>query len=145
MRKYIDANIIYETKDMQKKKWLQARREGIGENIPLPDGSQDYSDFLRDKYKDSKNESLILFIKEDKLNRYDEVNRLIKELNTEKKTIEQFIQSEIKEYEVAFIGDRKITWKSQNRSSLDSKRLKKEHPEVVEAFMKTTTSRVFRI
>ena len=117
----------------------------LGENIPLPDGSDDYSKFLRDKYKDRKNESLILFIKEDKSNRYDEVTRFIKDLDSEKKAIEQFIQNEMKEYEVAYIGDRKITWKSQSRSSLDSKRLKKEHPEIAEKFMKTTISRVFRI
>ncbi|HSQ90304.1 hypothetical protein [Romboutsia sp.] len=58
--------------------------------------------FLREKYK---HESLILFIKEDKPNRYDKVNRLTKELDTEKKA-------------------------------------KKEHPEIAEQFMKTTTSRV---
>ena len=30
MRKYIDANIVYETKDMPKNEWLKARKEGIG-------------------------------------------------------------------------------------------------------------------
>ena len=66
-------------------------------------------------------------------------------MDKEKKTIEQYIQIQMKEYEVAFIGDRKITWKTQTRNSLDTKKLKKEHPELVEKYMKTTTSRVFRV
>lgn len=52
---------------------------------------------------------------------------------------------QMKEYEVAYLGDRKITWKKQVRNTVDTKRLKKEHPEIVEKYMKTTTSRVFRI
>ena len=52
---------------------------------------------------------------------------------------------QMKEYEVSYLGDRKITWKKQVRNTVDTKRLKKEHPEIVEKYMKTTTSRVFRI
>ncbi len=70
---------------------------------------------------------------------------LVKELDTERKAIEQYIQSQMQEYEVAYLDDRKISWKKQTRSIIDTKRLKKEHPEIAEQFMKTTTSRVFRI
>jgi len=117
----------------------------LGEKIPQADGSEDYSKFLKEKYKDTKDESLIIFMKEDKLSRHNEVTSLIKDLEIEKKAIEQHIQNEMKEYEIAYIGDKKITWKSQSRSSLDTKRLKKEHPEIAEEYMKTTTSRVFKI
>ena len=79
------------------------------------------------------------------MDRYDEVVKLLKELDKEKKTVEQYIQGQMKEYEVAYLGDRKITWKTQSRNSLDTKRLKKEHPELIEEYMKTTTSRVFRV
>ena len=30
MRKYLDACIVYETKDMSKEQWLEARKCGIG-------------------------------------------------------------------------------------------------------------------
>ena len=63
----------------------------------------------------------------------------------EKKSVEQYLQLQMKEYEVAYLGDRKITWKKQSRSVVDTKRLKREHPELVEKYMKTTSSRVFRI
>jgi len=117
----------------------------LGEKIPEPDGSEDYSKFLKEKYKDSKDESLIIFMEEDKLNRYYEVSLLIKHLEIEKKSIEQHIQDEMKEYEIAYIGDKKVTWKSQSRSSIDTKILKKEHLELVNKYMKTTSSRVFKI
>ena len=30
MRKYLDANIVFETKDMTREEWLEARKSGIG-------------------------------------------------------------------------------------------------------------------
>ncbi|MGL6108088.1 YqaJ viral recombinase family protein [Romboutsia sp.] len=117
----------------------------LGDNIPAPDGSYDYSKVLQEYYKDSKDEEVILFEQDTVINRYDEINQLYKEIDLEKKKIEQHIQNQMKEYEVAFIGDRRITWKKQERKSIDSKRLKEELPEIAEKYMKTTTSRVFRI
>ena len=117
----------------------------LGDKAPTPDGSEKYSKYLKSKYKETKGESLIIFEREDKLSRYDEVVGLIKELQLEKNAIEQYIQNEMKEYETAYIGDRKVTWKSQNRSSIDTKRLKEKHPEIVEDYMKITTSRVFKV
>lgn len=55
------------------------------------------------------------------------------------------MQSEMGEYEIAFLGDRKVTWKTQVRSSLDTKRLKVDYKELVSEYTKTTTSRVFRM
>lgn len=137
-----DEEIIKEIMKLEKMFWEKCV---LGENIPVPDGSDDYSKILKNIYKESKEEEIILFEKENYLNRYDDVVGLIKELDTEKKAIEQYIQSQMKEYEIAYIGDRKISWKSQSKNILDSKRLKKEQPELAEKYMKTTTSRVFRI
>lgn len=137
-----DEEIIEEIMKLEKMFWEKCV---LGENIPVPDGSDDYSKILKNIYKESNEEEIILFEKENYLNRYDDVVGLIKELDTEKKAIEQYIQSQMKEYEIAYIGDRKISWKSQSKNILDSKRLKKEHPELAEKYMKTTTSRVFRI
>ena len=111
----------------------------------IPDGSEDYSKLLREKYPQSKNESIILFMKEDKLNRYDEVVKLIKELEIEKKAVEQFLQNEMGSYETAFVGDRKITWKSQSRNSIDTKLLRKEHPDIADKFTKVSSHRVFKV
>ena len=58
----------------------------LGNELPMPDGSSDYSKTLDILYKDSKCEELILFEAEEVLNRYDEVVRLYKDCEKEKTT-----------------------------------------------------------
>lgn len=139
---YRDEELISKVMNLEKRFWDECV---LGESLPNTDGSDDYSNMLQGIYKDSKKEELILFEKDDLMSRYDEVCELSKDISKEKKTIEQYIQSQMKDYEVAYLGDRKITWKTQIRNSLDSKKLKKEYPELVDRYMKTTTSRVFRM
>ena len=117
----------------------------LGDKLPMPDGSNDYSKTLDILYKDSKEEELILFEAESILERYDEVVKLYKDFEKEKKAIEQYLKLQMKNYEIAYVGDRKITWKKQVRNTIDTTRLKKEHPEIVAGFMKTTISRVLKI
>ena len=137
-----NEELINQIMDLEKSFWDKCV---LGNSLPIPDGSDDYSKMLQSLYKDSTDEELILFEKTDFLNRYDDVCELIKDLEMEKKSVEQYLQLQMKEYEVAYLGDRKITWKKQIRSVVDTKRLKKEHPELIEKYMKTTSSRVFRI
>ena len=117
----------------------------LGNELPMPDGSSDYSKTLDTLYKDSKCEELILFEAEKILERYDEVVKIYKDFEKEKKAIEQYLKLQMKNYEIAYVGDRKITWKKQERNSIDTTRLKKEHPEIVVGYMKTTTSRELKI
>ena len=117
----------------------------LGDELPMPDGSSDYSKTLDVLYKDSKDAELILFEAESVLERYDEVVKLYKDFEREKKAIEQYLKLQMKNYEIAYVGDRKITWKKQERNTIDTTRLKKEHPEMVDKFMRTTTSRVLKV
>ena len=117
----------------------------LGDDFPMPDGSSDYSKTLDVLYKNSKEEELILFEAESILDRYDEVVSLYKGFEKEKKAIEQYLKLQMQNYEIAYAGDRKITWKKQERNTIDTTRLKKEHPEIVAGYMKTTTSRVLKI
>ena len=117
----------------------------LGDDFPMPDGSSDYSKTLDILYKNSKQEELILFEAESILERYDEVVKIYKDFEKEKKAIEQYLKLQMQNYEIAYVGDRKITWKKQERNTIDTTRLKKEHPEIVAKFMKTTTSRVLKI
>lgn len=116
--------------------------------VPMPDGSDAYSEYLKKKYDKSNGESIELHLLEDgpdKLLKYDEIVSDIKALETEKKLIEQEIQLHMEEFEVAKIGDRKITWKTSSRNTIDSKKLKSEMPDIAAQFTKTSTSRSFRI
>ena len=117
----------------------------LGDDFPMPDGSSDYSKTLDSLYKDSKSEELILFEAEKILERYDEVINLYKVFEKEKKAIEQYLKLQMQNYEIAYAGDRKITWKKQERNTIDTVKLKKEHPEIVAGYMKTTTSRVLKV
>ena len=117
----------------------------LGDKLPMPDGSNDYSKTLDILYKDSKEEELILFEAESILERYDEVVKLYKDFEKEKKAIEQYLKLQMQNYEIAYVGDRKITWKKQVRNTIDTTRLKKEHPEIANKFTKTTISRVLKI
>lgn len=132
---------------------MQIEKEFWEENIlkdivPLPDGTDAYSEYLKEKYKKSNGKEIELHLLKDgpqKLLRYDKIASDIKALESEKKFIEQEIQLHMEEFEVAKIGNRKITWKNSSRTSIDSKKLKSEMPEIAEQFMKTSTSRTFRI
>ncbi len=137
-----NEEFIYKIMELEKIFW---EKYILDNNIPMPDGSDDYSKMIKDMYKYSKENTLILFEKEDILNRYDELNEIKKDIENEKKIIEQNIQLQMKDYEVAYIGNRKITWKNVRKNILDTRSIKKEHPELVNNFMKTTTSRVFKI
>lgn len=115
-------------------------------NCQLPFGSDDCGKFLRQTYKNSINETIILdeslyeYIEE-----YDEILSSISKLESQKKVIEHKIQSNLREYEIGFCKERKITWKSVTKTSVDTKKLREELPEIVDKYLKTTTSRVFRI
>ena len=137
-----DEKIIEEIMKLEEMFWNNCV---LGDNFPMPDGSNDYSKVLDSLYKDSKDEELILFEAENILNRYDEVISIYKEFEKEKKAIEQYLKLQMKNYEIAYVGDRKITWKKQERNTIDISKLKKEHPEIVAGYMKTTTSRVLKI
>ena len=116
--------------------------------VPMPDGSDAYSEYLKKKYDKSNGQVIELHLLENgvnKLNRYDEIVADIKALESEKKLIEQEIQFHMEEFEIAKIGDRKVTLKSSSRNTIDSKKLKAEMPDIAQQYMKTSTSRTFRV
>lgn len=120
----------------------------LKDTVPMPDGSDAYSEYLKKKYDKSNGQVIELHLLEngpDKLSRYDEIVSDIKALESEKKLIEQEIQFHMEDFEVATVGDRKITWKTSNRNTIDSKKLKSEMPEIAQQYMKTSTSRTFRV
>lgn len=118
----------------------------LGNEVPDPDGSDEYTEVIRKKYHTSIAESIELDTSfTEKLIRRDELEMLIKSMEQQKKQIDQEIQLEMKECELAVLGDRKITWKTQSRTTVDSKRLREEVPEIYEQYTKTTSNRVFKV
>lgn len=114
--------------------------------VNLPFGSDECGKFLKETYKETLNEVVVL---DDglyeKIEKYNSIVDNINKLEKEKKIIEHIIQSEMKEYETAFCKDRKITWKKVIKNSIDTKRLKIDYPEIIKNYTKTSTSRTFRM
>ena len=124
---------------------FKSDKEGSN-NSSLPFGSDDCGKFLRSTYKNSISETTILDESlYESIKEYDKISSEISSLESRKKVIEHRLQSELKEYEIGFCKERKITWKNVTKTSVDTKRLKQELPEVVNDYLKTTTIRVFRI
>lgn len=114
--------------------------------VNLPFGSDECGKFLKETYKETLNEVVVL---DDglyeKIEKYNSIVDNINKLEKEKKIIEHIIQSEMKEYETAFCKDRKITWKKVIKNSIDTKKLKIDYPEIIKNYTKTSTSRTFRM
>ncbi len=114
--------------------------------VNLPFGSDECGKFLKETYKDTLNEVVVL---DDglyeKIEKYNSIVDNINKLEKEKKTIEHIIQSEMREYETAFCKDKKITWKKVIKNSIDTKKLKIDYPEIIKNYTKTSISRTFRM
>ena len=114
--------------------------------ILAPLGSAEYGRRVREIYSETLNEPVILSdTLYDTLSKYDEIVDSINKLKNEKDRIEHTIMSLMKENDTAYIKDRIVTWKKTTRSSLDTKRLKEEEPEIYSKYIKVSSSRVFKI
>lgn len=111
-----------------------------------PMGSAEYNKFIRGAYMDTVNEAVILSDDLDEsLSRYDEIVITMSKLKSEKEMIEHNIMSLMKENEIAYVKNRKITWKKVQRTSFDAKTLKEEEPEIYNKYSKTSNIRIFKI
>ncbi|WIF95160.1 YqaJ viral recombinase family protein [Caminicella sporogenes] len=116
--------------------------------MPAPDGSSAAAEIIKEMYPTSKPESIIELSSkkfESKLQRLDEIKELMSKLDEEKKKIEQEIQVEMGENELALIGDRKITWKTVSSNRFDSKSFKKDYPDLYNQYTKKSLYRRFQI
>lgn len=116
------------------------------DNNIFPLGSKECGNYLKETYKKSINKTV--FLQDDvyeKIKEYDEISNYISELEVEKKKIEHFLQNEMRECEIAFCKERKITWKPIQKNLLDSSLLKKENPELASRYNKTSQTRVFKV
>ena len=105
--------------------------------MPPPDGSKAAGKVIQEMYPSSVESTVELVGFNDRMARYDELSALIDSLTREQNEIKQQIQLEMENAETAYIGSRKITWKTPKQSySIDDKKLKAEMPEVYETYKK---------
>lgn len=115
---------------------------------PAPDGSDATDAAIRARYPadgvvdvpaELTDKSLAM------LHTIEELDSQIKELTTAKNAAQAVVEEEMGACAYGSVGEFSVSWKAQSRTAIDSKRLKKEQPEVWERYSKTTESRVFKV
>lgn len=117
------------------------------EKINAPVGSAEYGRLVKEAYIDNTiNEAKFLSDDlYDSISRHDEIVDAISKLKVEKDIIEHTIMGLMKENEIAYIKERKITWKKTSRVSFDTKLFKLEEPELYEKYCRVSNNRLFKI
>lgn len=116
----------------------------IGNSIPAPDGSDGAGEALVAVYKQDCGKTVNLMHLDGKFAAYSDIRAKIEELSNTKSKIEQEIKQELGEASTGLGTEFKVTWKAQNRNSVDSKLLKEKYPDVYGECLKSSQSRVFR-
>ena len=81
----------------------------------------------------------------DTINNLDRIKDELNRLEIEKRIEENKLKEELGENEIGVAGDRKVVWKTIERNSVDSKKIKRKQPEIYEKYLKTTSYRKFDI
>ena len=117
------------------------------EKINAPVGSAEYGRLVKEAYIDNTiNEAKFLSDDlYDSISRHDEIIDAISKLKVKKDIIEHTIMGLMKENEIAYIKERKITWKKTSRVSFDTKLFKLEEPELYEKYCRVSNNRLFKI
>lgn len=114
---------------------------------PPPDGSESAGELLKQLFPRERGNGVVvpLFGSEEKMERIVDLDSRIKGLEKESDALKQQIQLEIGEADGGIAQGFKIWWRSQNRSSVDTKRLQREQPAIFSEFARTTSFRKFEI
>lgn len=114
---------------------------------PSLDGSSAAEKYLKERYKESDPE-LTVDLKAKYNNEIEEflsIKEQIKRMEEVATSIENNIKNELGSAETGYTPRYEVSWKSVTSNRLDSKLLKKDHPEIVEKYTKTSVSRRFTI
>lgn len=114
---------------------------------PPLDGSSAAEKYVKERYKDS-NSGISVNLKSEykyKIKNYFELKNTIKELEVQAKEIENNVKLELGEAEIGYAPDYEIDWKSITSNKFDSKKFKKDHPELFKQYLNTSSYRKFSI
>ncbi len=140
---YRDDELIRNLISREKEFW-----EGcvLTDTEPVMDDSDATRDYLNQKYSDPIEGPIQL--QEDMksvLAEYQDVDCKIKELEKQKTGFANQIKAAMGEYETGEVDGTVVSWKKISRESLDSKRLRKEQPEVFAEYTSVSSYRKLSI
>lgn len=123
--------------------WENHVQKGI---MPAPDGSRAYDEVLKQYFKTARKSTEIKLIGfDEKLERREELVGQIALLQQEQNRIEQEIKLYMKDSETASSGNFKVQWSNVEKTSLDTKRIKIEKPEIYRDYAKVSVTRRFQV
>lgn len=138
-----DEEMIGKITAMEKYFW---ENHVLGGVEPVPDGSEATTRYFNEKFSSSNGETVEL--PEEVLpvcEKYDDLTRQIRELETAKNAAANQLKSYLGNAEAGTVGDRRITWKSVSKNSVDTKRLKLEHPDIYTDCLTQSSYRRFMV
>ena len=111
---------------------------------PAPDGSESASRALRGRWGASQD--TVATVRDGDFARLKECTQMAKMWETERDKAAQIIQAEMGDAERAETGDgeKVATWRTSTRTTIDTKRLRTEAPELAKKYEKVSPTRVFR-
>lgn len=116
--------------------------------MPKVDGSESCKKALADRFSHVKQEETELPQEaEEILTKIDNMQEAVDDLTLSIDEQKNRLREMLGEFEIGRIGERKVSWKQQaGRASIDSKKLKEEHPMIYAKYLKTGKPyRVLRI
>ena len=125
--------------------WEDNVKGGI---MPDVDGSKSCSQALAERFPGGVTDSITLPKEADELlAEIDELNESADRIKEQIESKKNGIKLTLGDHEIAYAGERKVTWKTQaGRTTIDSKKLKAEMPDVYEKYSKQGNPiRVFKI
>ena len=114
---------------------------------PTPDGSESTSEIIKQLFPEARQrEEVALYGHEDKIQQYLEFDAQVKELTQKRDALKQELQLAMSDAEIGRAQGYIVEWKNQVRQTLDTKKLKSEHEEIYEKYLKPAqTVRMFKI
>lgn len=113
---------------------------------PAPDGSAATADTLSAVYRESSGTEAAIIGREGLLREYLDLKEQKKALDDRAREIENIIKDDMQNAETGVCGAYRVLWKTQTRSSFQTKDFQKAYPGIdLDPFFKVTTARPFKI
>ena len=117
------------------------------QNPPLPDGSEQSGLLMRQLYPNSHNDGILvpLYGQEELIKQILMLDSQIQQLEQDSDSLKQQLQLEIGDADGGKAQGYTVWWRSQRKTSFDSKRLQAEQTDLYQQYIRSTTFRKFEI
>lgn len=112
---------------------------------PLPIGSDADDEALETLYNVENDAAADLSSVRDILDLLELKRADMARLDVEMKELQQQVKAALGECSEGNAGNWRVTWRNQESNRIDTKALRKDHPDIAQKYTKTSTTRVFRI